>query len=102
MITNGTIVTVYEDPITKQKVEGNAVVKGFVQNLQPGLNQYLVHFIGDAANFNVTRIIDESEELICTGKDPVRCDDVDCKVHGAESRAHWVGASSHAQQGGGQ
>jgi hypothetical protein len=72
MLSRGTIVTIYEDPITKQKAEGNAIIINYVQTLEPGMNQYVVHFIGDAENFNVVRKIDETEPAI-------------------EHLVHWVG-----------
>lgn len=89
-LSNGTIVTIFEDPQTQLKREGNAKVMGFVQPLEPGLDQYVVHFIGDAPGFHVVRTIAENGPL-CSGTDPVRCDDSNCRVHGESIRAHWVG-----------
>ena len=59
MLARGTTVTIYEDPITKQKAEDNATIIDFVHALETGLDQYVVHFVGDAENFNVVRTIDQ-------------------------------------------
>jgi hypothetical protein len=64
MLSRGTTVTIYEDPITKQRPEGNATVVNYVQTLEPGRDQYVVHFIGDAENFHVVRTIDEAETAL--------------------------------------
>lgn len=89
MLSNGTMVEVFKDPLTMQRKEGNATIVGFVQELETGLKQYIVHFQGDARGFHVVRAIYEGAP-ICSGKDPVHCDDENCAVHGKQIRAHWV------------
>lgn len=90
MLAKGTIVEVFEDPLTMRTKEGNAKIMGHVSNLDDGLDQYIVHFVGDAPNFHVVRTI---AEVRCTGIDPIHCDDENCKVHGDAIRAHWVSES---------
>ncbi len=97
MITKGTIVEVFEDPLTMIRKEGNAKIMGHVMELEPGVNQYVVHFVGDADGFHVVRMISENGPL-CVGTDPVRCDNPQCRVHGGQISAHWVKASDvHAE-----
>lgn len=91
MLAKGTIVEVYEDPLTMIRKEGNAKIMGYVMELESGVNQYVVHFVGDAPGFHVVRMISENEPLCCC-TDPVRPDNHSCKVHGASIPAHWVGS----------
>jgi len=57
MLTNGKTVEIFEDPLTMIRKEGNAQIMGFVQEIEPGVNQYVVHFIEDAPGFHVIRMI---------------------------------------------
>lgn len=60
MLSKGKLVTVYEDPITQKKVEGNAkIVECIEQAGADGLGLYGVNFIGDDPALVVTRLIDE-------------------------------------------
>ena len=69
MLTKGTKVTVYEDPITKQKPEGQAEIIEHVETFD--LDRYVVHFEGDEPGFHVVRTILDGDEL----------------------EAHWVGGA---------
>jgi hypothetical protein len=73
MLDQGTIVEVFEDPLTRVRKEGNAKIVEHVAELEPGLHQYRVNFVGDDLQTVVVRTIaDESKPV-------------------AEA-AHWVGA----------
>lgn len=86
MIAKGTIVEIYEDPFTMQRKEGNATVIQHLLEIEPGVNQYRVHFIGDVSGLNVTRTIVEKPQCVCC--DPIHAgDNKNCLVHSA----HWVG-----------
>jgi len=69
MLKIGQKVTVYEDPITKQKPEGQAEIIEHVESVDPGLDRYVVHFVGDPPGFHVMRLI----------------------LDGDEREVHWVG-----------
>ena len=59
MLKKGDVVTIYEDPSTRAKVEGEARVVRHVETLEPGIEMYLVHFVGDEPGQNVERIVIE-------------------------------------------
>lgn len=71
MLAKGTIVEVFEDPLTMVRKEGNAKIVEHVAELEPGVDQYRVNFIGDDAGTVVVRTIAE-------------------KPAGVEA-AHWIG-----------
>lgn len=52
-------ITIYEDPFTQQKVEGQATIVKDLGFDQPGIHRYLVHFAGDEPGQNVERIVIE-------------------------------------------
>lgn len=79
MLKKGTIVEIFEDPFTRTRKEGNAQVVAHLQKLQPGIDQYKVHFIGDANGVSVTRIIVEPPMCCCCEREG---DNVNCLVHG--------------------
>jgi hypothetical protein len=87
MFANREIVEVYADPKTKTRKEGNARVVSHLREIEPGVHQYKVNFIGDCESVVVTRVI--ADEPMCTCCDPVHPDDANCLVHGIKS-AHWV------------
>ncbi|RJP53330.1 MAG: hypothetical protein C4583_04955 [Anaerolineaceae bacterium] len=81
MIKNGTIVEVYEDPLTMKRKEGNARIVKFLYEDEPGFGCYLVHFIGDAPEFFVQRFV--ADKPTCTCCDSLHAgDDVNCPVRG--------------------
>lgn len=88
MIAKGTIVEIYEDPWTMLLKEGNAKIVEQIAMSDIGIDLYGVCFIGDDPEMVVQRWV--TEKPICTGVDPVRCDDVNCRVHGVKS-THVVG-----------
>jgi hypothetical protein len=47
----GETVTIYEDPVTKMKPEGNAKLIRFVQALPNGLEEWSVRFQGEQAKY---------------------------------------------------
>ncbi|HEY4691102.1 MAG TPA: hypothetical protein VIK33_17460 [Anaerolineae bacterium] len=52
------IVTIYEDPYTKTKAEGQAELVKFIgYDQSPNVERHLVHFIGDAPDQFVERTI---------------------------------------------
>lgn len=57
------IVMIYEDPYTCQKPEGDARIIKHLTELAPGVDLYLVHFIGDQPSQNVERIIQSNDNL---------------------------------------
>lgn len=60
MFEKGKLVTVYEDPVTQKKTEGNAKIVRYVTPAgADGLGLYAVNFIGDDPTLVVTRYIDE-------------------------------------------
>ncbi len=71
MLGKGTIVEVFEDPLTMVCKEGNARIIEHVLELEPGVDQYKVNFFGDCPETIVVRTIVE-------------------KPASVES-AHWVG-----------
>jgi len=87
MFANREIVEVYADPKTKKCKEGNARVVARVAEVEPGLHQYKVNFIGDCESVVVTRVI--ADEPMCSCCDPVHPDDPNCLVQ--IKSAHWVG-----------
>ena len=76
MITSGSIVEVFEDPKTRQKKEGNARIIAHVRELEPGVNQYIVNFVGDDRGVTVTRTI--ADECCCF---EMAGDNPKCTVH---------------------
>jgi len=50
-------ITVYEDPYTRERVEGQATIVSDLGLDEPGVHRYLVHFDGDAPGQNVERIV---------------------------------------------
>ena len=76
MISRNAIVEIFEDPKTRKKKEGNARVIAHVRELEPGVNQYLVNFVGDDKSILVTRtIVDECCCFEMAGDNPK------CLVH---------------------
>jgi hypothetical protein len=74
-------IKVFEDPITRQKMEGTARIIAPLGKVEPGLSRFLVHFVGDEAGLNVVRTI--ADEAKCTCCDPIHPgDDPNCPVHG--------------------
>ena len=59
MLSKGSLVEVFEDPITRQKKEGNARIVYPISISPDGLNIYGVNFIGDDPALVVTRMVDE-------------------------------------------
>jgi hypothetical protein len=47
MYRNGTIVEVFEDPLTMKRKEGNAMIVRHELEIERGLDQYWVNFVGD-------------------------------------------------------
>ncbi len=87
MIKNGTIVEVYEDPLTMTCKEGNARIVEHVVELEPGVNQYKVNFIGDDPEMTVVRTV--AEKPLCTCCDSRHeGDEVNCPVHGMAEVSH--------------
>lgn len=81
MFANGTIVEVYEDPLTMARKEGNARVIEHVLELEPGVDQYKVNFIGDDPEMVVVRTV--ASDPICSCCDSHHeGDDENCPVHG--------------------
>lgn len=76
MISRNAIVEVFEDPKTRKKKEGNARVIAHVRELEPGVNQYLVNFVGDDRAVIVTRTI--VDECCC---EEMASDNHKCLVH---------------------
>jgi|CXWL01.1.fsa_nt_gi hypothetical protein len=79
MIAKGTIVEIFEDPFTRTRKEGNAKVVVHIQELQPGVDQYKVHFIGDDDGLAVTRTIVEPPRCCCYERQD---DNINCPIHG--------------------
>lgn len=79
MLKKGTIVEIFEDPFTRTRKEGDARVIAHLQELQSGVDQYKVHFLGDADGVSVTRTIVEPSQCCC-----YECvgDNVNCPIHG--------------------
>ena len=77
MLSKGTIVTIYEDPYTQLRREGNAEIIEHVLELDPFVNQYDVHFIGDDPEMTFTRTVVEAK---CCCVD-VAGDSSECKIH---------------------
>jgi hypothetical protein len=63
MLKSKQIVMVYEDPYTRQKPEGEARIIKHLTELAPGVDLYLVHFIGDQPSQTVERIIQSDDGL---------------------------------------
>lgn len=80
MLANGTMVEVFEDPLTMTVKEGNAKIIGHVLNFEPGVDQYVVNFVEDDPRSHVVRTIAEKPLCICT--DPIHPDNLRCRVHG--------------------
>ncbi len=59
MLAKGTIVEVFEDPLTMVRKEGNAKIIRHVVELEPGVDQYQVNFFGDCPETIVVRTIVE-------------------------------------------
>jgi hypothetical protein len=78
MIANGTIVEVYEDPLTMQRKEGNAKILEHVLELDPGVDQYKVNFVGDDEEMFVVRTIVSKPTCCCY---EIVGDNDQCKVH---------------------
>ena len=78
MFENGRIVEVYEDPLTMNHKEGNAKIIEHVVELEPGVDQYKVNFVGDDPSLVVVRTIVE-EPCACAEFIP---DSPLCKRHG--------------------
>lgn len=78
MIAKGTIVEIYDDPITRTRKEGNAKVIAHTQKLQPGVDQYKVHFVEDPDGVSVIRTIVEQPLCCCYEREG---DNVNCPVH---------------------
>jgi hypothetical protein len=64
MLEKGTIVEVFEDPLTMVRKEGNAKIVEHVVELEPGLHQYRVNFIGDDPRTIVVRTIVEKPSSV--------------------------------------
>ncbi len=96
MLKAGDVVDIFEDPLTMVRKEGNAEIVEHVVELEPGVNQYKVHFFGDSPDTIVVRTI--ADEPICTGTNPIDCDDENCKAHGVQA-AHWVGVKNRQAMG---
>jgi coenzyme F420-reducing hydrogenase delta subunit len=64
MIAKGTIVEVFEDPLTMQHKEGNAEILEHVLELDPGVNQYKVNFINDDPEMVVIRTIADTSKKV--------------------------------------
>lgn len=79
MLKKGTIVEIFEDPFTRTRKEGDAQVLAHLQELQPGVDQYKVHFLGDTDKVAVTRTIVEPPLCCCYEREG---DNVNCPVHG--------------------
>lgn len=90
MYKTGEIVEVYEDALTMQRKEGNAVVVEALYEKEPGVGVYRVLFVGDERRSVVTRTI--AKEPLCVCVDPVHPDNPRCRVHGQVS--HYVGRSA--------
>jgi hypothetical protein len=60
-LPSGTILKIYEDPITRKIPEGVAKILEFVDTLGDGLEEYLVHFVGDPDDMKVVRKIRRGE-----------------------------------------
>lgn len=78
MLSKGTIVAIYEDPYTQLRKEGNAEIVEHVLNLDPFVNQYDVHFVGDDPEMVFTRTVVEAQ-CCCYER---AGDNPDCPVHG--------------------
>lgn len=78
MISRNAIVEVFEDPKTRKKKEGNARVIAHVRELEPGVNQYVVNFVGDERSITVTRTIADQPKCTCL---EYAGDDVNCPEH---------------------
>jgi hypothetical protein len=63
-LNQGDIVTVYQDPITKQKAEGPADLRRFVAADPDGLQRWMVHFVGDHAADGYERLIDPADRVV--------------------------------------
>jgi len=61
-LKKGYTVTIYEDPYTRTKAEGQARIVRYVGTLRPGIDMYLVHFVGDKPEQNVERVVIEGTE----------------------------------------
>lgn len=80
MLEKGTIVTVYEDPITRTKPEGEAKIVKFETALADG-NMYWVQFLNGFGWHPVTRIIVEPVGAGACCCFEVPGDNPNCKVH---------------------
>jgi hypothetical protein len=78
MLANGRIVEIYEDPLTMQRKEGNAKIITHLKELEPGVNQYVVNFVGDERSITVTRTIADQPKCTCL---EYAGDDVNCPEH---------------------
>lgn len=82
MLAKGTIVEVYEDPLTMKCKEGNARIVEHVVEFEHGVNLYKVNFIGDDPDLIVFRTVAECPICVCC--DPLHPGgkDQNCRVHG--------------------
>jgi|CXWL01.1.fsa_nt_gi hypothetical protein len=76
MIAKGTIVEVYEDPLTMMRKEGNAEIIRHVSDGSDGLSLYSVRFIGEG--MDVQRWVAEKPLCCCFEKVG---DNDQCPVH---------------------
>lgn len=81
IIPNGTIVDVYEDPITQFHLEGKAKVISHLREVSPGLNAYEVQFIEskDYSDVIFERRIADEKPCFCFEKEG---DNENCPQHG--------------------
>jgi hypothetical protein len=81
MLKKGTIVTIYEDPLTRMKAEGEAKILCHEGSFADGLEYYRVVFTKDRYHTPVVRKLIElvATEQCCCREQPG--DDPDCKVH---------------------
>jgi len=70
MFAKGTIVEIFEDPMTMTRKEGNAKIVKHVMELGPGMDVYRVNFIGDDPGTIVERKIASPSCMECNQVKP--------------------------------
>jgi hypothetical protein len=92
MLKNGTKVQIYEDPITRLKFEGEAVILSHESTLSDGLELYWVRF-----NDAVDKTASLRKVVESVAKEHCKCfecpgDNPECKVHARQMSAEILNA----------
>lgn len=85
MLKKGTVVTIYEDPLTRIHPEGQAKIVAHELSLADGLEQYEVQFLDEPYRSTRSRKLIESVATETCSCREQPGDDLDCKVHARQS-----------------